>query len=71
MPKGTVVATTVFEPLSVRERGQGGRAEVVDLYREVVVIEADTPPRADAVERAGVDGGGGDAVLEEAPRMPP
>ena len=65
MPEGTVVAATVFEPSSVRERGRGGRAEVVIPDREVVEVEDDTPPRADVVERAGTDGGGGGVVLEE------
>ena len=65
MPEGTVVAATVFEPSSVRERGRGGRAEVVIPDREVVEVEDDTPPRADVAERAGTDGGGGGVVLEE------
>ena len=60
-----MVAATVFEPSSVRERGRGGRAEVVIPDREVVEVEDDTPPRADVVERAGTDGGGGGVVLEE------
>nr|XP_040252140.1 uncharacterized protein LOC109777838 [Aegilops tauschii subsp. strangulata] len=55
MPEGTMVAATVSEPSSVREHGHGGRAEV----------ENDTPPRADVVERAGTDGGGGGVSLEE------
>nr|XP_020196197.1 uncharacterized abhydrolase domain-containing protein DDB_G0269086-like [Aegilops tauschii subsp. strangulata] len=59
MPEGTVVAATVFEPSSVRERGRGGRAEVVIPDRGVVEVEDDTPPRADVAERAGTDGGGG------------
>ena len=76
MPEGTVVAATVvaatvFELSFVREHGQGGCAEVVDLDREVVVVEGDTPPQTDVFERAGVDRGGGDAALEEAPRMAP
>nr|XP_045084577.1 chloride intracellular channel protein 6-like [Aegilops tauschii subsp. strangulata] len=66
MPEGTVVAATVFEPSSVRERGREGRAEVVILDQEVVEVEDDTPPRVDVVDRAGADGGGGGAVLEEA-----
>ena len=53
-----MVAATFFEPSSVRERGQGGQAEVVDLDLEVVEVEDDTPPRVDAIGRAGVDGGG-------------
>ena len=65
MPEGTVVAATVFEPSSVRERGRGGRAEVVIPDRGVVEVEDDTPPRADVAERAGTDGGGGGVVLEE------
>ena len=31
MPEGTMVAAMVFEPSSVRERGRGGRPEVVLL----------------------------------------
>nr|XP_020146631.1 uncharacterized protein LOC109731864 [Aegilops tauschii subsp. strangulata] len=54
MPEGTVVAATVFEPSSVRER--------------VVEVEDDTPPRANMAERARTDGGGGGVVLEEALR---
>ena len=50
MPEGTVVAATVFEPSSVRERGRGGRAEVVILDQEVVEVADDTPPRADVGE---------------------
>ena len=65
MPEGTVVAAKVFEPSTVRERGRGGRAEVVIPDREVVKVEDDTPPRADVAERAGTDGGGGGVVLEE------
>ncbi|XP_040254100.2 uncharacterized protein [Aegilops tauschii subsp. strangulata] len=65
MPEGTVVAATVFEPSSVRERGRGGRAEVVIPDQGVVEVEDDTPPRADVAERAGTDGGGGGVVLEE------
>nr|XP_040244044.1 uncharacterized abhydrolase domain-containing protein DDB_G0269086-like [Aegilops tauschii subsp. strangulata] len=45
MPEGTVVAATVFEPSSVRERGRGGRAEVVIPDRGVVEVEDDTPRR--------------------------
>jgi len=63
-----VVAATVFEPSTVREHGHGGRAEVVVLDREVVEVGGDTPLRADVVERAGADGGGGGIVLEEALR---
>ena len=63
MPEGTVVAATVFEPSSVREHGRGGRAEVVILDQEVVEVGGDTPPRADVVERAGADGGGGGVIL--------
>ena len=63
-----VVAETVFEPSTVRERGRGGRAEVVVLDREVVEVVDDTPPRADVVERAGADGGGRGVVSEEALR---
>ena len=33
--------------------------------REVVEVADDTPPRAEVVERAGTDGGGGGVVLEE------
>ena len=61
-----MVAVTVFEPSSVRQRCREGRAKVVILDREVVEAEDDTPPRVDVVERAGADGGGGGAVLEEA-----
>ena len=43
MPEGTVVAATVFEPSTVRERGRGGRAEVVIPDRGVVEVEDDTP----------------------------
>ena len=50
MPEGTVVAATVFEPSSVRERGRGGRAEVVIPDREVMGVADDTPPRAGVVE---------------------
>ena len=69
MLEGTVVAAMVFESSSVRERGQGGRAEVVDLDLEVVEVEDDTPSRVDVVEWAGVDRGGDITVLEEAPRV--
>ena len=65
-----MVAATVFEPSSVRERGRGGRAEVVVLDQEVVEVGGDTPPRADVVERAGTNGGGGGVALEEAPQVP-
>lgn len=68
MPEGSVVAATVFEPSSVGERDHGGRAELVILDQEVVEVEDDTPSRVDTVERAGADGGGDGAVLEEAPR---
>ena len=44
MPEGTVVAATIFEPSTVRERSHGGRAEVVVLDREVVDVGGDTPP---------------------------
>ena len=71
MPAGTVAAATVFMPSSEGEHGQGGRADVMDLDQEVVVVGDDTPPRTDMVERARADGGGGDTVLEEAPRMVP
>nr|XP_020185938.1 uncharacterized protein LOC109771650 [Aegilops tauschii subsp. strangulata] len=37
----------------------------MDLDREVAVIGDDTPSRTDMFERAGADGGGGDAVLGE------
>ena len=57
MLEGTVVAVTVFELSTVRERGRGGRAEVVILDREVVEVGGDTLLRADVVERAGADGG--------------
>ena len=67
MPEGTVVAATLFEPSMLRERGRGGRAEVVVLDREVVEVGDETPPRADMVERAGADGGEDDVALEEAP----
>ena len=63
-----MVAATVFEPSSVRERGRGGRAEVVILDRDVVEVGGDTPPRADMVERTGADGSGGGCVLEETPQ---
>nr|XP_040258241.1 uncharacterized protein LOC120975646 [Aegilops tauschii subsp. strangulata] len=65
MPEGTVVAAMVFEPSSVRERGRGGRAEVVIPDRGVMEVEDDTPPRAVVAERAGADGGGGGVVLEQ------
>ena len=65
MPEGTVVEATVFEPSSVRERGRGGRADVVIPDREVVEVADGAPPRADVVERAGTDGGGGGVILEE------
>nr|XP_020189237.1 myristoylated alanine-rich C-kinase substrate-like [Aegilops tauschii subsp. strangulata] len=68
MPVGTVAATTVFVLASEREHGQGGRADMMDLDREVVVVEDGTPQRTDVVEREGADGGGGDTVLEEAAR---
>ena len=60
-----MVAATVFEPSSVRERGRGGRAEVVILDQEVVEVWGDTPSQADVVERAGADGGGSGIVSEE------
>ena len=44
---------------------------MMGLDREVVVVGDDTPPRTDVVERAGIDGGGRDAVLGEASRMAP
>ena len=44
MPKGSVVAATVFEPSSVRERVHEGQAEVVILDQEVMEVEDDTPP---------------------------
>lgn len=68
MPEGSVVEAMVFEPSLVRERGRGGRADVVILDQEVVEVEDDTPPRVDAVKRARAGGGGDGAVLEEAPR---
>nr|XP_020155088.1 uncharacterized protein LOC109740438 [Aegilops tauschii subsp. strangulata] len=71
MPAGMEPATTVFMSSSEGERGQGGRADVVDLDREVVDVDDNTPPRTDVVERVGVEGGGGDAVLEEAPWTAP
>ena len=39
---GTVAAATVFVPLLEGRRGQGGRADVMDLDREVVVAGDDT-----------------------------
>ena len=65
------MAAMVFVPSSKGEHGQGGRADVMDLDWEVVVVGDETPPRTDAVERVGVNGGGGDAVLEKAPWMAP
>ena len=64
-----MVAATVFEPSMLREGGHGGRAEVVVLDREVVEVGDGTPSRADVVERAGTDGGGGGVALEEAPHV--
>ena len=71
MRAGMVAATTAFVPSQEGERGQGGREDVMDLVREVVVIGDDTPPRTDVVERTGADGGGGDAVFEETSRTTP
>jgi len=42
---------------------------VVVLDWEVVEVGDATPPRANVVERAGTDGGGGDVALEEAPQV--
>ena len=55
MPVGMEPAATVFMPSSERERGQGGRADAMDLDLEVVIVGDDTPPRADVVERTGAD----------------
>nr|XP_020184510.1 ensconsin-like [Aegilops tauschii subsp. strangulata] len=63
-----MVAATVFVPSSEGEHGRGSRADVMDLDREVVVVGDDTLPRTDVVERAGIHGGSGDAVLGEASR---
>nr|XP_020183203.1 nuclease SbcCD subunit C-like [Aegilops tauschii subsp. strangulata] len=57
MPARTVAAATVFVLSLEGEHNQGGRADVMDLDWEVVVIGDDTPPRTDVVERAGADGG--------------
>ena len=50
MLEGTMVAATVFEPSSVRERGRGGRAEVAILDRDILEVGDDTPLRVDIVE---------------------
>ena len=66
MPAGLVVTATVFVPASGGEHGRDGHADLMDLDQEVVVLEDDTPPWTDVVERTGAGGGGGDAVLREA-----
>ena len=49
MPTGMEPAATVFMPPSEGECGKDDLAEVVDLDREVVEVEDDTPLWIDAV----------------------
>jgi hypothetical protein len=71
MPAGLEPAETIVMPATEEGSDPDGRVEMAVDDREVVEIGDDTPPRADMVERMEVEGGGGGAAPEGAPRATP